>query len=362
MGPQELACCSVPEANGSVQTARKQALSVGRERYLDETSGVSLEDADQLTARSIPKLECLVPSSREQALPSGENAADQTIVSSSTVRSSSPLATSHSLSVLSSLAESRRVPSGENATERTPTVCPSKLRISWPLAVSQSLILSLVSSNMTFALPETRHVPSGEKATDSTPSECPSKVRMSWPLTASQSLRVLSWLPESRCVPSGENATELTLPVCPWKVRISWPLLTSHSLRVVSSLPETRRVPSGENVTELTPPVCPSKVRMSWPLAASQSLRVLSFQQTAMPVIGFLSIRSPGDSAYVMDGFHRGLKESGYVEGQNLTIEYRWLEGHYDRARAMAEDLVKRGVAVIAVAGGDVSVLASAAR
>jgi ABC-type uncharacterized transport system substrate-binding protein len=87
----------------------------------------------------------------------------------------------------------------------------------------------------------------------------------------------------------------------------------------------------------------------------------VSAQQTAMPVIGFLSIRSPGDSAYLMDGFHRGLKESGYVEGQNLTIEYRWLQGQYDRARAMAEDLVKRGVAVIAVAGGDVSVLAAKA-
>jgi putative ABC transport system substrate-binding protein len=78
-----------------------------------------------------------------------------------------------------------------------------------------------------------------------------------------------------------------------------------------------------------------------------------------MPVVGFLSFRSPGESNYLMDGFYRGLKESGYEEGKNLAIEYRWAEGDYGRLRAMAEDLVNRRVAVIAAAGGDVSALAA---
>jgi putative ABC transport system substrate-binding protein len=80
-----------------------------------------------------------------------------------------------------------------------------------------------------------------------------------------------------------------------------------------------------------------------------------------MPVVGFLSFRSPGESNYLMDGFYRGLKESGYEEGKNLAIEYRWAEGDYGRLRAMAEDLVNRRVAVIAAAGGDVSALAAKA-
>jgi putative ABC transport system substrate-binding protein len=92
----------------------------------------------------------------------------------------------------------------------------------------------------------------------------------------------------------------------------------------------------------------------TWPLAARA-------QQPAMPVVGFLSFRSPGESNYLMDGFYRGLKESGYEEGKNLAIEYRWAEGDYGRLRAMAEDLVNRRVAVIAAAGGDVSALAAKA-
>jgi putative ABC transport system substrate-binding protein len=92
----------------------------------------------------------------------------------------------------------------------------------------------------------------------------------------------------------------------------------------------------------------------AWPLAARA-------QQPSMPVVGFLSFRSPGESNYLMDGFYRGLKESGYEEGKNLAIEYRWAEGDYGRLRAMAEDLVNRRVAVIAAAGGDVSALAAKA-
>ena len=74
-------------------------------------------------------------------------------------------------------------------------------------------------------------------------------------------------------------------------------------------------------------------------------------QQKALPVIGFLGVNSPGAMASYAAAFHRGLSETGYVEGQNATIEHRWAEGHYDRLPALAADLVGRKVDVIATSG-----------
>jgi putative ABC transport system substrate-binding protein len=85
----------------------------------------------------------------------------------------------------------------------------------------------------------------------------------------------------------------------------------------------------------------------------------LRAQQKAMPVIGFLSGRTPSDAASAVAAFHQGLAEIGYVEGQNLAIEYRWAEGRYDRLPALATDLVGRKVDLIVAGGSPLSVQAA---
>ena len=91
----------------------------------------------------------------------------------------------------------------------------------------------------------------------------------------------------------------------------------------------------------------------AWPLAARA-------QQTTLAV-GFLSPGSPEPSSFLLAAFREGLKEESYIEGKNVTIEYRWARGHYDKLQALAVDLVGRGVAAIAATGGTVSAQAARA-
>ena len=93
---------------------------------------------------------------------------------------------------------------------------------------------------------------------------------------------------------------------------------------------------------------------VTWPLSAGA-------QQSAIPVIGFLDPRSPEGVLNRLRGLREGLKETGYVEGENVTVEYRWAENQVDRVPELAADLVRRQAALIIASGGRAATLAAKA-
>jgi putative ABC transport system substrate-binding protein len=92
----------------------------------------------------------------------------------------------------------------------------------------------------------------------------------------------------------------------------------------------------------------------AWPFATLA-------QQSSLPIVGYMSSRSPGDSAPLVASFRKGLSEAGFVEGENVKIEYRWAEGHYDRLPAMAAELVRLGAVLLVTTGGEPSAFAAKA-
>jgi putative tryptophan/tyrosine transport system substrate-binding protein len=90
----------------------------------------------------------------------------------------------------------------------------------------------------------------------------------------------------------------------------------------------------------------------TWPIASRA-------QQSAVPLIGYLSGRSPEDTVRELEAFHKGLSEGGFVSGGNVNVEYRWARGDYDRLTALAAELVQRRVAVLAATGGDASAISA---
>src|SRR5262245_54511813 len=95
-------------------------------------------------------------------------------------------------------------------------------------------------------------------------------------------------------------------------------------------------------------------VAATWPLTARA-------QQPAMPIVSVVSPRSPDGSAHIAAAFQKGLNEVGYVADQNVTVEYHWLDGQYDRLTPLMADLVRRRVAVIAIPGSNPTALAAKA-
>jgi len=93
---------------------------------------------------------------------------------------------------------------------------------------------------------------------------------------------------------------------------------------------------------------------LAWPLGGGA-------QQSKVPLIGYLHSGSPRIFGNLVAAFHRGLKEAGYVEGQNVAIEYRWAEGQYERLPALASELIGRQVAIVVTGGGEVAALAAKA-
>jgi putative ABC transport system substrate-binding protein len=88
----------------------------------------------------------------------------------------------------------------------------------------------------------------------------------------------------------------------------------------------------------------------AWPLAGRA--------QSVLPMVGFLHVGSANPFAHLVAGFRQGLKEAGYVEGQNVTVEFRWADGQYNRLPALAVDLVRRQAVVIVTSGGEPSFFA----